>query len=271
MKIKFKDEREVKMNIKLVVTDLDNTLLRNDKTISDYSAKIFRKCKDYGIMTSVATARYITGIQPFIGQILPDYQITNDGTMIFHNEKLLHGFYMELNSANEILNIIKKENPDGYISVVNDDGIFRKFGSHNSASPNTHESPSFTCDFDKPLSKPPFKIVMECFRPELAADIVSLTGCRMITYRNENRYAFISNSAGKVNAIKELTLRLNISLNEVAVFGDDINDIDMISECGYGIAVANAIDEVKNIADYITDTNENDGVAKFMEHNFLNI
>lgn len=259
------------MDIKLIVTDLDNTLLKNDKTISDYSAEVFRKCKDFGILTSVATARYITGIRPFIQQILPDYQITNDGTMIFHNQELLRGFYMELNLANEILYIIKKENPDGYISVVNDEGIFRKFASNNSAAINTHESPSFIYDFNKPLSKPPFKIVMECLQPELAAYIASLPGCRMITYRNENRYAFISNNAGKVNAIKELTHRLNISLNEVAVFGDDINDIDMISECGCGIAVANAIDEIKNIADYITDTNENDGVAKFIEHNFLNI
>ena len=45
------------MDIKLIVTDLDNTLLRNDKSISDYTAAIFRKCPDYGIKTSVATAR----------------------------------------------------------------------------------------------------------------------------------------------------------------------------------------------------------------------
>lgn len=257
------------MNIKLIVTDLDNTLLKNDKTISDYSAGIFRKCKDYGIMTSVATARYITGIQPFVQQIMTDYQITNDGTITFHNDKLLFGFHMDITLANKILDIVKRENPDSYISVVNDDGIFRKMGAGNSINIK-HESPSYFCEFDKPLTKPPFKIVTECSNPKFAKDIASSLGCRVIAYRNENRYAFISDKAGKVNAIKELTRRLDISLNEVAVFGDDINDIDMISECGCGIAVENAIDEIKNIADYITDSNENDGVAKFIEQNFLN-
>lgn len=259
------------MDIKLIVTDLDNTLLKNDKTISDYSAEIFRRCRDYGIMTSVATARYITGIQPFINKIHPDYQITNDGTMTFQNGKLLFGYYIDLNIANKILNIIKEENPNGYISVVTEDGIFRKYGTKTPKPANSDESPSFISDFKKPLAKPPFKIVAECLNPYIASDIASDLQCRIITYRNENRFAFISGNAGKVNAIKELTSRLNIPLDKVAAFGDDKNDFDMMSECGHSIAVANAIDEIKNIADYITDTNENDGVAKFIEHNFLNI
>lgn len=258
------------MDIKLIVTDLDYTLLRNDKTISDYSAEIFRKCRDYGIFTSVATARYITGISAFNKRILPDYQITNDGTMTFHAGKLLYRFYLELDTANQILDIIKKKNPGNYISVVNDDGIFRQPGIHTKTIPVfAHESPCFLYEFNRPLTKPPFKIVMECPEPELASEITSSCNCRLITYRNENRYAFIAKTAGKVNAIKELTSRLDISLKNVAVFGDDMNDFDMMSECGYSIAVSNAIEEIKDIAGYITDSNENDGVAKFIEQNFF--
>ena len=257
------------MNIKLIVTDLDNTLLKNNKTISPYSAEIFKKCKEYGIKTSVATARYITGISGFSKQILPDYQITNDGTMTFNNGNFLFGFYLELNQANDILDTIKNENPGSYISVVNDNGIYRQPGADTVLNPASAESPSFMHRFTRPLTIPPFKIVMECNEPALANDIAKAFNCRLVKYRNENRYAFISQMAGKVNAIKELTKMLSISLNDVAAFGDDMNDYDMMCQCGLSIAVSNAINEIKNISDYITDSNENDGVAKFIEHHFL--
>jgi len=52
-------------------------------------------------------------------------------------------------------------------------------------------------------------------------------------------------------------------------FSDDYNDFDMIRECGIGVAVINALDEVKAVANYICDANENDGVAKWLEENVL--
>ena len=55
----------------------------------------------------------------------------------------------------------------------------------------------------------------------------------------------------------------------MAAFGDDYVDIEMIKLCGIGIAVKNAIPEVKAAAGYVTDSNENDGVARFIEDYFL--
>ena len=60
-----------------------------------------------------------------------------------------------------------------------------------------------------------------------------------------------------------------ISSDEVVAFGDDYNDIKMLQYCGAGIAVANAIGEAKSAANFICDTNENDGVAKWIEENIL--
>ena len=51
----------------------------------------------------------------------------------------------------------------------------------------------------------------------------------------------------------------------MAAFGDDFVDIEMIKLCGTGVAVDNAITEVKEAADYVTDSSEKDGVAKFIE------
>ncbi len=61
----------------------------------------------------------------------------------------------------------------------------------------------------------------------------------------------------------------DIGIDSVVAFGDDINDQEMVKNSGIGVAVANAIDEVKAVADYICDSNDNDGVAKWLEKNVL--
>ena len=55
----------------------------------------------------------------------------------------------------------------------------------------------------------------------------------------------------------------------VAAFGDDINDLEMVRNCGIGVAVGNAIETVKAAAKYICDINNNDGVAKWLEEYIL--
>ena len=70
-------------------------------------------------------------------------------------------------------------------------------------------------------------------------------------------------------AIKFLSKHLNIPLEEIICFGDDFNDIGMLKLCGKGIAVSNAILEVKNIADEVTLSNNEDGVAKYIEKNLF--
>jgi len=79
----------------------------------------------------------------------------------------------------------------------------------------------------------------------------------------------MNKNARKRNAIKEIANHFGVTLAETAAFGDDYNDIEMLQDCGIGVAVANAIDETKAAADLICDTNENDGVAKWIEENIL--
>lgn len=55
---------------------------------------------------------------------------------------------------------------------------------------------------------------------------------------------------------------INISLDDICAFGDDINDIEMIEHCGYGVAMENSLDIVKEKADFVTLSNEENGVAK---------
>jgi hydroxymethylpyrimidine pyrophosphatase-like HAD family hydrolase len=75
--------------------------------------------------------------------------------------------------------------------------------------------------------------------------------------------------ATKANAVAALARHWNIAQSEIVAFGDDLNDIDLLNYAGVSVAVANALDEVKDVAKYICDTNENDGVAKWLAENVL--
>lgn len=92
---------------------------------------------------------------------------------------------------------------------------------------------------------------------------------RLQSYRGENWYAFLPEMAGKVQAIRELAKILNISLNEIVAFGDDKNDMETLKMCGIGVAVDNAISDVKDIADSVTLSNDEDGVAEWLTKNVL--
>jgi len=85
-----------------------------------------------------------------------------------------------------------------------------------------------------------------------------------------NQIAMIMNKqATKTNGIRLLAEQYEISLEQIIAFGDDYNDIDMLQSCGKGIAVSNALVEVKNIADEICNSNDQDGVAKWLDENIL--
>jgi hydroxymethylpyrimidine pyrophosphatase-like HAD family hydrolase len=75
--------------------------------------------------------------------------------------------------------------------------------------------------------------------------------------------------ATKEKAIIYLAEYFGFDLSDIAAFGDDYNDVEMLRVCGIGVGVTNAIEEVRGVADCICDTNESDGVAKLLEERML--
>ncbi|MBY7703965.1 HAD hydrolase family protein [Vibrio harveyi] len=82
-------------------------------------------------------------------------------------------------------------------------------------------------------------------------------------------YEFTNITATKGNAIEKMAEILNIKKDEIAIFGDNINDISMFEKIPNCVAVGNAVDEIKHKAKYITDTNLNGGVGKFIKKHIL--
>lgn len=254
-------------NIKLIITDLDFTLLHTDKSISEYTQYIFKKCSKYGIRTAIATARYQIGAEKFINALKPDFEITTDGTMVHCNGELIYGCGFNLETTNQIISEIRTICKTQELTIATDTGVLWN-SDHIDQSPILYKA--IYNDFSKPLENCAYKIVAELPNKYTAFNIANkVSDCRVICYRGENRYSFINKNAGKVQAIKALANYLNIELSNIIAFGDDINDLEMLQECGYGVAVSNAVKEVLNVADYITNSNDEDGVAKFIDRNLF--
>ena len=98
-----------------------------------------------------------------------------------------------------------------------------------------------------------------------------MAGCKLQCYRGERWYSFLPSGSGKTAAIKALSELSKISTDDMAAFGDDSNDVEMLKMCGKGIAVANAVPETIAAADEITLSNDEDGVAHWLKMNYIGL
>lgn len=250
--------------VKMILTDLDHTLLRSDGTISNKTREVLQKFQNAGIPLAIATARYWIGAERYIEQIKPNFQITTDGTLVHSNEECLYSCEFSVEETNLIINAIKSVMPHTEITVATGKTVY--WNSKNiSASDKLHKA--IYCEYNTVLNCRANKIVAELPQEELAVKIANQMNCKLQSYRGENWYAFLPLHSGKINAINVLASRCNLQLADIVAFGDDKNDIEMLSVCGIGVAVSNAIPEVLRIADDVTDSNDADGVAKWLIKN----
>ena len=92
--------------IKMILTDLDHTLLRQDGSISEKTLQILTACRAKGIRFAIATARYWIGAERYIHLLNPDYEITTDGTLIHSAEHCIYSCVFSLSDTNMIIQSI---------------------------------------------------------------------------------------------------------------------------------------------------------------------
>lgn len=247
--------------IRMILTDLDHTLLREDGSISDETLRIIKRCRTKGILLAVATARYYIGAEKYIRLLDPDYEITADGTMIHAHERCVYSHCFTETETNAIIGGIRKAAPGAEITVACGKDVLWN-SRHISESERLNKA--VFCDYSAPLNFEANKIAAVLPDEAAAVKIAGETGARLIRYRGEKLYAFLPEGAGKVDAIRVLAKISGLDLGAIAAFGDDSNDIEMLKMCGMGIAVANAVPEVLEIADDVTLSNDLDGVALWL-------
>jgi Cof subfamily protein (haloacid dehalogenase superfamily) len=253
------------MPIRMLVTDLERTLLRTDKTISEYTASILNRCKEHGIKVVFATARPKRTI-PYLSSVDADAVIVHNGAVTYVNDKLFHHFGIDSAVKNQVLKAISNDYPNTNLSVEIDEVLYANFD----VSVYWGNTQATRTDFTNLPDKTADKIIIGISSPDEVQWFAKYLTDDLYIEMNEGILALIMHkNATKLSAVQSVATHFNIDISEIAAFGDDYNDIGMLRECGLGIAVANALDDAKAAADDVCDSNDNDGVARWIEENLL--
>jgi len=253
-------------NIKMIVTDLDETLLHTDKSISEYTISILEKCRAKGIKIVFATARSTQSASKMLKQFTPDIFIGYGGALVLANEKVIHRFDISADISSNLINDCLKDPEIMHVLATNENVSYtNKTNPEDKRMSHYHEF-----DFSTNNNISYLKISIISDNPNSVEKIaLAYPELDFLHYKGENFYRFANKNAVKWNAIKAVSDFYNINTDMFVAFGDDMNDLEMIKNCGIGVAVDNALDAVKNVAKYTCETNNNDGVAKWLEKNII--
>lgn len=249
------------IDIKMVVTDLDGTLLKDDKSISTYTQNVIKQLRNSGILFVVATARPIRAVKEFLPWVNYDAAIFHNGAVVMDHETLLKN--LGIKNPRKIVNSILADNPNYKIAVESNDVMYSNFNAGEIWPGIDYIK---TSDFKELEHTYAEKVIVDAHSMEELDKLMKYIADDMYLLPSENRIITIHNiQSTKMNGIKTLAERYGIFPSQIVAFGDDYNDIDMLSSCGIGVAVENALPEVKKAAKEITESNEQDGVAKWLE------
>ncbi len=262
--------------IKLVAVDLDDTLLRDDLTISEHTQEILRRVRESGVVVTISTGRMLPSARPYAEQLGFDVPlITYQGALVknvFSGEIVYH---CPLNEEVARLVIQYGRKKGIHVNFYLEDELYVErvtpVGEHYeqlAGVPFTRVN-----DLEELLETGlPYKLLL--IQEEQLID-QSLQELREILQR-EGLDAHLTKSkptylevnhpkATKGTALKTLADWLGVSREEVMACGDSFNDLEMLDFAGCSVAVANAHPEVRSKAKYITASNNEDGVARALE------
>lgn len=247
---------------KLVALDLDGTLFNSQSQVSERNITAIKNCHKHKIDTVVATGRpprFTFGHIPSL--LASDYTVCYNGAQIYHNSQLILERCMNHGLIVKIIDFVLSHK-DIKMALESRDVIYSNFDMKR-VWPNIE-----SCDIDDLadydhickviiLNKPGFddQAFIEDFKKE--CNVILTDGGKLIEIVDKN--------VSKLTAIKWIAEREGIDINEVVAFGDDLNDMEIIQHVGLGVAMLNGHDQIKAASNYVTDTNDKDGVALVLE------
>lgn len=270
--------------IKLLALDLDGTLLNRNHEMSERTIKAVRNAHNKGYQIVICTGRRYASSLPHIKTLGCINEIILDNGIIIkntENDKTIFANYMDGNTYSEVIKIISEI---GLIPVVISDDYPSKdifIRPQNGSNPYHRDFIEYNlkyCKIVETLSKPPSQkiiqiavfeeysklIEIETILKKYIAHLIDFFTIRAIRYAGSS-LELVPKGTSKWNALAFLLKLKGINADETIAIGDDVNDIEMIKNAGYGIAMENAFDEVKSVADYITGDRDKDGAAEIIE------
>lgn len=263
--------------IKLVAIDLDGTLLNSKKEISERNKAALAQAKAAGVKIVLCTGRPLAAIEIYLEALdlrdNGDYSITFNGGLVQKNDtgEIIEKALMPLAAVHELYELATALNVP--LDILSDGLVLQLPASqehtsiysqlNNLLTFEPYELAQFTADqiYNKAVVA-----IDETYLDEQIKKIPASFYERyeVIKTRN-NLLEFMPKGITKAYGISLLARDLGIKQEEIMAIGDEENDLPMIEYAGLGIAMENAVAKVKDMADIITDTNDNDGVAQAVE------
>ena len=273
--------------IKLIALDLDGTLLDSQKCLSQRNKNALEECIRRGIEIVPCTGRIWNGVPEQIRN-LPGihYAITVNGAVLENVEKgqVLDERKLSCNQALEILELAK-EFRTMYDVYINGQGYgeqrFLEYMEHFGIDPvirdmirQTRKSVLSVSELVKELRVPVEKVNYffdDQKERARAREALNARDDVIVSSSFSNNLEINAKGAAKGEGILRLAAHLGLKPEQTMGFGDGENDISMMQMAGFGVAMGNAEEMIKQAADYVTDTNDADGVAKAIEEFVLNV
>lgn len=254
----------------LICTDLDGTLLKNDKTISDVNIEAIEYFKQNGGLFTFVTGRMPYYVSYITEKVKPNaaFGCVNGGGIYDYNKQK---YLWTCDLPNEVLKLVKcidDKFPDVGIQVCTFEKTY--FCKENDTMKKFRKETklkNYVCHYEE-VREPIAKIIFGSDKNEQILEIKDVLNSHPL----KDEFEFIRSSRTlfeilpkgicKGTSIQKLCELLNIDINKTIALGDYNNDISMFDSAKIGIAVSNACDEALKAADFITVSNEENAVAR---------
>ncbi len=262
--------------IKLLLSDVDGTLVTNDKVLTPRTIAAVAELKDAGIGFTITSSRPPRGMTRFIAPLHLDLPIGgfNGGALIKPDLTVIERLMLDGDAAREAVGVIRAYNMDAWVYTETDWLVGDARGPHVAREEFTLGFPATeVADFGNAFDQVG-KIVAVGDDPTRMARCheelnVVLAG-RASATRSQRFFIDITHpDANKGTLVGTLSRLLSIPIEEIATIGDMENDVLMFRRSGFSVAMGNATPEVKAEAKAITDNNEEDGFARAVEQFLL--
>ncbi len=257
----------MKKNKYVVVMDLDDTLLTTKKKISLKTFKCLKKLKKKGYILVLATGRIYSSCTDIIKKLFfIDYLITESGSRIYDIQKN-ELIYEECLSNNDLNYIFSLYNDDFYYVDFSNSYYYyiytkNDINTYNQTVRIKDIKELYNCNITHAtiyLKKNNYnKLLKEINNYENIKAFIMKDSCD-----SKKWLEIVKKDVSKYNALKRIIGMEEIDTNNTIAFGDSINDLEMMVNCNYSVAMGNAIKDIKKSSKFITKSCDNDGIAYF--------
>jgi Cof subfamily protein (haloacid dehalogenase superfamily) len=263
------------MTYKMIVLDLDDTLLMDDHTISPRTKQALMDAQEIGVKVVLASGRPTYAMYDIADELLlkeyGSFILSFNGAKITNCQtgEELFSSTLSPETAHYLYELSRRENV--WIHTYVGDTIVTEAGNQytNVEGEITGLEIVEVGSFVDSISEPVVKVLM--LEDETKLAVVEkklqqeLAGKLSVMRSKPFFLEFTEEGVTKGTSLNHLIGQLGIERDEVIAMGDSYNDLAMIEFAGLGVAMGNAPDDIKAKADFVTDTNMNDGVAKVIE------